>query len=136
PPKEAEGQANAAPHRSRQRAQIGSALGGRARLRSAERADESVRPYCRHRPGQNQNRPRQPRLQHAANDLALRPGRRLTRPIRRNPLPPIIGRRAQLRITSAGPLRREKEPFLEVSKCLMWIWHISMSLKRTVQTRV
>ena len=73
PPQEAQGQADAAPHRSGQCPQVGGALGGRARLRPPERPDGPVHPHHRHRPRENQDRPRQPPLQHAADGLAHRP---------------------------------------------------------------
>ena len=68
--KKAEREINAAPHCPRQCPQIGGALGGRARLCPPERADGPVHPHHRHRPREDQDRPRQPRLQHAANGLA------------------------------------------------------------------
>ena len=60
PPQEAEGQADAAPHRPGQCPQVGGAFGGRARLRPPEGADGPVHPHHRHRPSEYQDRPRQP----------------------------------------------------------------------------
>ena len=64
-----------APHRLGQCPQIGSAFGSRARLRPPERADGPVYPHHRDRPREDQDRPRQPPLQHAANGLAHGPDR-------------------------------------------------------------
>src|SRR5215472_2725134 len=56
------------------RPQISGPFGGRAHLRPAERANGPVHPHDRHGPSENQDRPRQPPLQHAANCLANRAG--------------------------------------------------------------
>src|SRR6516164_6679767 len=75
PPQEAQGQTNAAPHRPGQCPQIGNARRGRARLRPPERPDGPIHPHHRLGPSENQDRPRQPPLQHAANGLAGCPDR-------------------------------------------------------------
>ena len=46
---------------------VGIAFGGRTRLRPPERADGPVHPQHRPRPSEHQDRPCQPRLQHAAD---------------------------------------------------------------------
>jgi transposase, IS5 family len=75
PPQEAQGQTNAAPHRAGQCPQVGGALGGRARLRPPERSDGPVHSHHRYGASENQDRPRQPPLQHAADGLADGPSR-------------------------------------------------------------
>ena len=74
-PQEAPGPADAAPDGARQRGEIPGPFGGRACLRPAEGADRPGRPNHRPRPSDNQDRPRQSRLQHAASGLAQRESR-------------------------------------------------------------
>ena len=114
--KKPKGKPNAAPHRPRQCPQIGSAFGGRTRLRPPERGDGAVHPHHRPRPSEHQDRPCQPRLQHAADGLAGGPDRTsVTRAIRRRDGP---GRNAD---RDNQPITAEAEyPSLFVCKTRLW----------------
>ena len=72
PSQEAQGQADAGRTRRANARKSKVRSRGRARLRLSERADGPVRPHHRHRQGEGEDRPRQPRLQHAAVRLADR----------------------------------------------------------------
>jgi transposase, IS5 family len=82
-PQEAEGPADAGAHPEGQRAEVGRARRRRARLRPPEGADGTGGAHHRHRQGAGEDRPRQPRLQHAALRLAQRPDRAGVDPGRR-----------------------------------------------------
>ena len=69
------GTSDAAADSARQRGEIPGPFGGRACLRPTEGTHEPVRPNHRPRPGDNQGRPRQFRLQPAASGLAQRESR-------------------------------------------------------------
>ena len=70
PRQEAAGPGDAGADITCERGQIRCAPGGRARVRPPERPDGGIHPHHRHRPRHDQDRPRQPRLQHAAPGLA------------------------------------------------------------------
>ena len=79
PPQEAGGPADAGAHRSGEREEVGGTRPHRARLRRAEGQDGPVRAHHRPGPGDDQDRPCQPRPQHAPPALARTPaGARLT----------------------------------------------------------
>ena len=79
PPEEAGGPADAGSHRPGECEEVDYARTDRARVRRAEGQDGPVRPDHRPGTGDHQDRPRQPRPQHAPPDLAGPPaGARLT----------------------------------------------------------
>ena len=71
PPQEAARSADAATNHAGKRCEVAGALGGRAYLRPTEEADGVARTLDRNRPGNDEDRPGQSRLQHTTPRLWL-----------------------------------------------------------------